>query len=276
LEDDIEWSGDVIISDESRFGLFDDSRRLWIQRGIYTERTFKPTPKHNTSFMVWGAIGKGFKSKLVFIEGNLNAVEYRRMLTQNGILDDMKDHFGDGVGHFQQDGAPAHRAKATVKFLEDSIDLIPDWPPNSPDLSVIENVWGILKAKIAKKEPKTIADLRSLLQQEWDNLDQRIIDHLIESMPRRFQMCLDEKGKSIGHLVRKLNLSERGGDSLVPPGILPIRDLGPTHIGQVVHIAIRAQSNHPSNLHTSSFWVILEVRKTLTPGPRLRTDLVAR
>jgi hypothetical protein len=48
---DIDWRHDVIISDESRFRLSDDSRSMWIQRGVYAERTFHPMPKHNSSIM---------------------------------------------------------------------------------------------------------------------------------------------------------------------------------------------------------------------------------
>jgi hypothetical protein len=221
-----------------------------------------------------GVVEKGFRSKLVFIDGNLEESGYQRMLTEDGILDDMKDHFGYGEWYFQQEGAPAHRAKPTVKLLQDSIGLIPNWPSNSPDLSVIENIWGIFKGKIAKGSPKPLRTSdRSFIQQEWDGLDQCVIDRLIGSVPRRFQICLDEKGKSIGHLVRKLHLSGQSGGSPVPPGILPIRDLRVTHIGQVVHIAARTRSNYSSSLRESSFWVVLEDRLALTPGPHSRSQI---
>jgi hypothetical protein len=74
---DSEWPSEVIISDESCFGVFDESRRIWVQCDIYTDRMLRPTPKHNASFIVWGAIGRDFKSKLIFIEENLKADEYR-------------------------------------------------------------------------------------------------------------------------------------------------------------------------------------------------------
>jgi hypothetical protein len=57
-----------------------------------------------------------------------------------------------------------------------SIDFISDWPLNSPALSVIENIWDIHTPKIAKRRPKTIADLRLLIQEEWENLYQIAID----------------------------------------------------------------------------------------------------
>jgi hypothetical protein len=64
----------------------------------------------------------------------------------------MKDYVGDEEGDFQQSGAPEHGAKAMIKFLQGSIDLIPHLLPNSPDLWTMENLSRILKGKIAKKD----------------------------------------------------------------------------------------------------------------------------
>jgi hypothetical protein len=62
------------------------------------------------------------------------------MLTENRIFDDMKEHFGESRGYFLQDDAPANPAQETMTFIQEEINMIPDWPVNSPDLSAIENV----------------------------------------------------------------------------------------------------------------------------------------
>jgi transposase len=265
LAGNIDWAAEVIISDESRFGLFDDSRRMWIQRGVYTDLTMRATPKHDASFMVWGAIGRNFKSKLVFIEGNLNADGYQQMLTENGILVDMRNHFGESPGYFQQDGAPAHRAKKTMTFLQKEINTIPDWPPNSPDLSVIENVWGILKARIARRGPKTIPELKAILQEEWNNLDQAMLDELIASMPWRFRMCIEEHGKSISRHVRNLHPFAIPTGPNLPPGFMRIHDLSLVCVGRTIHIAARVRETHASESQDDIHWVALEDHKSLTP-----------
>ena len=50
-------------------------------------------------------------------------------------------------GMFQQDGSHAHTSKATIAWLDANIKhYIPpeDWPPNSPDLAPIKNVWSVM------------------------------------------------------------------------------------------------------------------------------------
>ena len=42
-----------------------------------------------------------------------------------------------------------------------------EWPPNSPDLSPIENVWAILKEKLSKRDIKNFDDLRENIMDIW-------------------------------------------------------------------------------------------------------------
>ena len=54
---------------------------------------------------------------------------------------------------FQQDNTACHTSydsKAAIKILFDK--NIINWPPNSPDLSPIEDVWGNFKGEIIKKK----------------------------------------------------------------------------------------------------------------------------
>jgi hypothetical protein len=58
----------------------------------------------------------------------------------------------------------------------------PQWAPNSPDLSVIENVWGVLKLHIAARGPKTVGEFTEMLQEGWDNLEMPVINRLFLSL----------------------------------------------------------------------------------------------
>jgi len=63
-------------------------------------------------------------------------------------------------GMFQQDGARVHTSKATIAWLDTNIKhYIPpeNWPPNSPDLSPIENIWSIMATAVyADPEPHSL------------------------------------------------------------------------------------------------------------------------
>jgi len=76
---------------------------------------------------------------------------------------------------FQQDSAPAHRAWATVEFLErEMLQLIFPllWPPNSPGLNPVDyREWSILQEKVYKTRITDLDDLKPRIRTEWTKLD---------------------------------------------------------------------------------------------------------
>ena len=55
---------------------------------------------------------------------------------------------------FQQDSAPAHRARDTIQLLQQETPafISPDlWPPNSPDLNPVDyRIWGLMQQRLYK------------------------------------------------------------------------------------------------------------------------------
>jgi len=53
---------------------------------------------------------------------------------------------------FQEDSAPAHRARETIKLLQRQTPafISPDlWPPNSPDLNPVDDkIWGVMRDSV--------------------------------------------------------------------------------------------------------------------------------
>jgi hypothetical protein len=84
-------------------------------------------PNHRGA-IVWGAVGLGSKSELIFIDGTLNSQGDVDFLKDTHPFEEMKKARGDRVFHFHQDGASPHTAKTIKKYLaaEANIDLIPD------------------------------------------------------------------------------------------------------------------------------------------------------
>jgi len=81
---------------------------------------------------------------------------------------------------FQQDGAPSHRAKVTVEFLQRNVpDFIEPalWPANSPDLNPVDYaVWGALQQMVYRDSITSLKDLKEKIWRCWAELSQGLID----------------------------------------------------------------------------------------------------
>ena len=156
---------------------------------------------------VWGCMRFGKLSKLIFLpehkgQGKLNAEEYCEVIL-NGEMYDFwqasKLELGDV--YMMEDGAPYHKGKATKRRQKLEKEGWKGWgpgtwPSNSPDLNPIENLWHILRGNIRKHkhQPKNRKELVAALQEEWEKLDMKHVESLIESMPRRLQAVIKAKG----------------------------------------------------------------------------------
>lgn len=141
-----DWSK-IIFSDESKIEL-EPSTRQYVRRKVtdnkFAEKYVNTTKKFRKSIMIWGAIRYDGKRVLVRCNGNVDQYEYQRILDV-GLPQICNNRF-----KLQQDGASSHRAYSTKQyFTRKSIRLFDQpWPPQSPDLSIIENIWDLLKEMI--------------------------------------------------------------------------------------------------------------------------------
>mgnify|MGYP001079518019 CR=1 FL=1 len=137
--------------------------------------------KYNVGIMVWGAIGKNWRSPLILVHGKLNSEGYINFLEKNEIFTSLNDFYGERSYFFEQDGAPCHRSKKKINWLSNqNVNLIENWPANSPDLTCIEQVWSILETKIQKYTINSLQDLYNYLQIEWYSIPTEKLNNLID------------------------------------------------------------------------------------------------
>ena len=188
---------------------------MWIYRHENKQEKYAPqnvqgkTRDGQLSQMIWGCFVSNKLGPIVFINGTVNSDVYIQLLHENFLpyVDALQ---ADNVTNivFQQDNAPPHVSRKTRQFLEAMTTehhfSITDWPANSPDMNLIENLWSYLKLELDRKYPDTKmihgpphaigSALAQRLMEIWWNIAEDILDRLIDSMPHRIQALIEAKG----------------------------------------------------------------------------------
>jgi predicted DNA-binding protein (UPF0251 family) len=188
----------VIWSDESLFRQF-GHYRYHVRRPVGKRYQLKfccPTVRQSPSVMVWGAFCHSGLGALSFLPPNttMRAANYLELLQEKLPL--MMAILQCDV--FQHDGAPCHQAQLIKQWLMAAHIPTLQWPPNSPDLNPIENLWRVIKSKVAGMHPSSLDELKRCIQHIWDNdFPSSVCMKLVESMPKRIHLVLQSKGAHI-------------------------------------------------------------------------------
>jgi transposase len=173
-----------------------------INRGVYVHAGDRidaiPVVAHGQSFNACGAIFEGGRTPLELFTGSMTADAFVDIL-RDTILPAVRKHFGDAPWTLVMDGNRAHTARATVDFLEsEGVDFISRdrWPPRSPDLNAIENIWAMLKRRLGEPGRRGSKVFEKRILACWDAIPQEHIDNTINSIPKRLEHVIKEKGET--------------------------------------------------------------------------------
>ncbi|GBO38030.1 Transposable element Tc1 transposase [Araneus ventricosus] len=67
-------------------------------------------------------------------------------------------------------------------------------PPQSPDLNPIEHIRRELEVRFRKHDIKTKSELKTVMMEEWMDIDAEITKKLVKSIPKRLNAVVDAKG----------------------------------------------------------------------------------
>ncbi len=73
------------------------------------------------------------------------------------------------------------------------------WPPQSPDLNLIEHLWDVVEREIhiMNVQPTNLQQLCDAIMSIWTKISEECFQLLVESMPRRIKAVLKAKGGRI-------------------------------------------------------------------------------
>ena len=200
----------IVFTDESWFELGRNSRWVWVDKKNITNKVLSNTKSHPQKIMIWGGIGFSFKTDLIFIEGNINSETYiEQIIFGSNLIEAADKRFGIGNWKLMQDNARPHVSFETLAVLKElEIDLLPDWPPYSPDLNIIEVKWAIMERRVEIHQPKTIDDLKIIISKVWEELTWQTINGLVNGIPNRLRAVNNNPSQTLNFYSSKTEQDE--------------------------------------------------------------------
>lgn len=168
-------------------------------------RTLKKE-KYSPKLHVWGIIGVGFRL-IIRLEGRIDSPQYQDQVLKPLLRLKKKELL---ASTFVQDGATCHTSKSTIKWLKkNNVKLTPSfvfehpdcirktrwWPPRSPKLNCIEDVWATLQRRVAGHLPNTSDELWEAVEKEFYAMSEKEVRNYVLSFGKRARECLDNRGK---------------------------------------------------------------------------------
>lgn len=173
---------------------------------INAKRLLRTRTTFSQSLMVSVGVSKLGSTHLIFVHPGvkINGDYYRDVLLMQEMLPVIREISGEFF-ILQQDGAPAHRARDTVKLLERETPtfISPEmWPPNSPDLNPVDyRIWGVMQQRVYQKKISTVGELKQRLIDVWQGMQQSVLDNAIDEWRKRLRACIRAKGGHFEHML---------------------------------------------------------------------------
>ena len=215
-EENPDFLDNVWFSDEAHFYL--DGRvntqnnRRWSSSapGVVTER-----PLHSLKCTAWCAMSSAGIIGPIWIQDDaghavtVTAERYRKVLNQFWIA--LQRRCVDTVNEqwLQQDGAPAHTAGASIKWLQERFGerilakgTPVAWPARSPDLTPPDFfLWGHLKSRVYQTGPRSIPELKAAVRKCVKAITPQQCQDVLAHVRRRAEICLARNGAHFEHVL---------------------------------------------------------------------------
>lgn len=185
-----EWD-DVWFSDEKQFRVDLSTQKVWKQP--WEEPIFGFVPPRTIAVSVWGAVSWDGRTTLHTSTQPFSSESYINIIDKH-LIQQQPDSFN----RLLQDNAREHTANLTLDYLSNfNVELVPDYPPCSPELNPIEHVWSWMLSYINDEFPTTLAQLKERVKEAWIAIPQNIIQSYIAHLPTLCKQIIVAEGGTI-------------------------------------------------------------------------------
>lgn len=209
MDNDPQFSAGILFSDEANFYCNGEvnrqNMRYWSDANPQWLNPSKMVGAEKT--MVWCGIWQNRIIGPFFIDGNMNAQIYLKMLQERLIPALMNDD-GEFPERFQQDGAPPHYGLIVREWLDKQFPNLwigrrgpVEWPPRSPDLTPLDfYLWGHLKAVVYAERIRDRGHLQDRIRAACMSVSAETLTLVRQEWEKRMHMCIACHGEHIEHI----------------------------------------------------------------------------
>jgi DDE superfamily endonuclease len=163
--------------------------------GITGVHVVAGTSKHTTKYVT----KKGTSAR------NITSAQYGDVLRKT-LLPCGEKLLGQkyGAWYLQQDNDPSHKCaqRVTKRWAKEKgfkVEVLPNWPPNSPDLNIIENVWAWVQREVDKLGCENFEEFHQSVVQTLAKVPASMIANLYASMKERVKLVVEREGGFTGY-----------------------------------------------------------------------------
>ena len=196
------WTEDdwcrIVFADVKTFRGKGRSGQVWVRRpvGAAANQAYSIAHKpHPASVPAWGCFSAAGPGYMAMFEGSLDAAGLRDIF-RDYLLPTVKEQFGEGADWWLlHDNDPGrHKSQVLKTFMHNNYIRPLDFPPYSPDLNPIENLWADMDKRMELIDADTKEELEKLVADTWAETSKEYCNALARSMPARIQQVIDRNG----------------------------------------------------------------------------------
>ena len=117
-----------------------------------------------------------------------------RDILKANLLPSAEKLFPAGEWWFLHDNDKKFHSKVVQEWLHNNGVTCLDFPPYSPDLNPIENLWAALAREVEKTPCSDVEELQDAVAKAWDDASKSLMEELVASMPRRCAAVIGARG----------------------------------------------------------------------------------
>lgn len=172
----------------------DSRKRVWRQKGerLAEEHTLPLVKYGGGGVMFWGCIAWSGPGPLVPVSDTIEGDDYAQILMDN--IPQVKRVLNIQTASIIEDWSSVHNTPNVLR-TKDVLGLRNlGLPTYSPDLNIIENVWSIIKTRVAERSPGSLEEIVEVALEEWSYITIEDIRAYFYSIPHRLASVIESRG----------------------------------------------------------------------------------